>query len=211
MWIFDLDHTLYPPERGLLAAVNEKIRRFILQRMQISVDEAEALRRRLWQQYGTTARGIRDELKWPLDDYFTSINIENIEDYIDENIQLRRVLESIPDEKAVFTNGQKSHAERVLRRLGITDCFKCVVSLPDDLVGKPDPKAFDRLSTKIGQPLKDCLMFDDDAESLKEAKRQGMKTIYVGAKQGIMADYTMTAIDKLKDELENLISRLELR
>ena len=67
MWIFDLDHTLYPPARGLLAAVDDNIAQYIARRTGMSIDESHRLRRRLWQKWGTTARGMRDELNWNLD------------------------------------------------------------------------------------------------------------------------------------------------
>jgi len=197
MWIFDLDNTLYPPEAGLLDAVDLNIARYLSRRLGVGLEEAQAVRRRLWQTWGTTARGLREEMGWAVEDYFESIYIEDLDHFIGENPGLREMLDAVPVTKAIFTNGHESHARRVLDKLGIASCFKHLVALPPDLVGKPDPAAFARLSGIIGSPLEGQVMFDDEPRILVAARKHGMITVQVGPAGEGDADYAIRSIDDL--------------
>jgi len=209
MWIFDLDNTLYPPSRGLLAAVDDNIARYIARRTGMNIEESHALRRRLWQTWGTTARGLVEEFGWSPDDYYSSIYVENVQDFLQEDARLRSVLDSVPVSKAVFTNARPAHAERVLGTLGIRECFEFVVALPDNLVGKPDPRSFMRLRERIGRELENCILFDDSIAALDEAARHAMITVYVGTKPDVVSDYEIASIDDLGRIVPELIKRTD--
>ena len=45
-WIFDLDDTLYPPERQILKRVSERIGHFMVRATGLPPDEARALQKR---------------------------------------------------------------------------------------------------------------------------------------------------------------------
>ncbi len=205
MWIFDLDNTLYPPETGLLEAVDRNIARYIAGRLRIGLDEAQTLRRRLWQTYGTTARGLREELGWTADDYFANIYIDDLGPYLRENPRLREALRAVPVPKSIFTNGHERHARRVLEALGVAACFDHLVALPEDLVGKPDPAAFARLARVVGRPLEGCVILDDEPRILAAARGLGMLTVYVGRRAGVDADQTIPSIEQLPDLASRLL------
>jgi len=56
--VIDLDNTLYAADSGVFARMDKRMTAFVAS--ELSVDEAEANRLRIkyWQQYGTTLRGM---------------------------------------------------------------------------------------------------------------------------------------------------------
>ena len=56
-WIFDLDNTLYPPERELLQAVNDKMTAYTMRVTGLGWDDALALQLKYHHELGTTLAG----------------------------------------------------------------------------------------------------------------------------------------------------------
>jgi len=63
--LFDLDNTLYDASAGLQEVGDRRITAWIMERLGMPHDEADALRLRTWRQYGTTARGLEVEYGLP--------------------------------------------------------------------------------------------------------------------------------------------------
>ena len=80
----------------------------------------------------------------------------------------------------MFTNGSLLHAERVLGRLGIADCFAEVFGLERvDYVPKPSSAAFETVLATIGAAAAGCVFVDDRLDSIQAAARLGMTTVLV--------------------------------
>ena len=60
-WVFDLDHTLYPPENRLFDQIETKMNDYIVNFLGIDAAYANTLRNRYWTTYGTTLAGLMKE------------------------------------------------------------------------------------------------------------------------------------------------------
>src|SRR4051794_6036210 len=60
-WVFDLDNTLYPPAARLFDQIERRMTDYMMAVLSVDAAEAEALRRRYWDEFGTTLAGLMHE------------------------------------------------------------------------------------------------------------------------------------------------------
>ena len=161
--MFDLDNTLYSEKNGMEFRVLERINNFVSHFLGLPPAETNAIRREGVRGYGTTlewlvfAKGLKD-----VDAYFDAVHPEDEVDGIEPDDRLKMFLESLPFPKVVLTNAPMEHAERVLRALGIGDCFSAIYDIRfNSLVGKPHPKAFTSVLEACGFELGTTVFIDD--------------------------------------------------
>jgi putative hydrolase of the HAD superfamily len=53
-WVFDLDHTLYPPEARLFDLIEVRMTDWVMEAVGVDRTEADRLRRHYWHTHGTT-------------------------------------------------------------------------------------------------------------------------------------------------------------
>ena len=92
------------------------------------------------------------------------------------------MLYSIPARRWVFTNSDIDHAERVLARLGIDDCFEGIVDIwAMEPHCKPQPEAYQTaLALSKTTDPKTCVFLDDSVQNLVAARKLGFFTVLVG-------------------------------
>src|SRR5687768_17380450 len=106
--LFDLDNTLYPPECGLLAHLDDRINEFVSERLGLSIEETKALRRRYVQEYGTTLHGLQAERGVPPEEYLSTVHdAVNLDRFLTRDEELLAALAAIEIEKVVFTNAPR--------------------------------------------------------------------------------------------------------
>lgn len=195
MLLFDLDNTLYPPERELFSLIDVRINHYMSEVVGIPAAEVDGLRRRYWAEYGVTLQGLIRHYRVDPEDYLDYVHDVDVASRLDPDAELRLALQQLPQRKAVFTNGSTGHAERVLTRLGLRDQFE---SIFDIRVARYQPKPFaapyHRVVAELGVDARDCVMIEDSLENLRTAKALGMKTVLVGA--GPKADFVDARIDR---------------
>lgn len=195
MLLFDLDNTLYPPERELFSLIDVRINHYMSEVVGIPAAEVDGLRRRYWAEYGVTLQGLIRHYRVDPEDYLDYVHDVDVASRLDPDAELRLALQQLPQRKAVFTNGSTGHAERVLTRLGLRDQFE---SIFDIRVARYQPKPFaapyHRVVAELGVDARDCVMIEDSLENLRTAKALGMKTVLVGA--GPKADFVDAHIDR---------------
>lgn len=180
--LFDLDQTLYHPSTGLLQASDAKINRYLAQELDLPLEEADTLRKRLWRQYGTTARGA--EMEFGLSQpkmYEASIKDVNPAEYLEPDPALLAMLKALDAELYVMTNSIGHHADRVLEALGIADCFAGVFDICSfDWCAKPDTQAYECVLAAVKQPAEEIALIEDFAHNLPPAAALGIFTVYLG-------------------------------
>lgn len=178
-WVFDLDNTLYPASCDLFGAISLRIGQFVVQRFNLTWDEARAEQRRLYRTYGTTLRGLmieHDIDPVPFLDYVHDVDMAPIA----PSPELDRVLGVLPGKKVVFTNGSRHHAERVLGRLGIAHRIAGIFDITDaEYRPKPDPEPYRVLIERHGIAPERAVMVEDIARNLVPARALGMTTVWV--------------------------------
>ena len=100
---------------------------------------------------------------------------------LDPEPGLRRALAALPLRRAIFTNGSRGHAERVLSCLGLADLFEAIFDIRVAAYQpKPFPAPYHEVCAALKIPAARCLMVEDTPANLRTAKEMGMGTILVG-------------------------------
>jgi len=180
--LFDLDNTLYVPERDLFSLIDVRINRYMEEVVGIPAAAVDGLRRSYWVDYGVTLGGLIRHHGVDPEDYLEYVHDVDVASRIGPDPDLRSALERLPQRKAVFTNGSRQHAERVLAALGVGDLFEALFDIR--IAGyrpKPYPEPYHRVVEQLGLPASSCVMVEDSSENLRTAKALGMRTVLVGA------------------------------
>lgn len=182
--LFDLDNTLYPPERELFSLIDVRINRYMCDVAGIDPAEVDGLRRRYWHDYGVTLQGLIRHHDVSPEDYLEYVHDIDVASRLEPDSRLRRELASLPMHRAVFTNGSRGHAERVLKSLQVDDLFAEIYDIRvANYLPKPDPAPYLKVLDHLGAAGSACIMVEDTVANLKTAKELGMATVLVG-KQG---------------------------
>ena len=179
--LFDLDNTLYPPQRQLFNLIDVRINRFMQEEVGIAADHVDRLRRDYWQAYGVTLQGLIRHHGVDPEAYLHYVHDVDVSTRLDPDPDLRDMLAAMPQRKAVFTNGSTSHAMRVLDALGIADQFESVYDIRiANYLPKPYPEPYRAVLAAIGARAQCCVMIEDSRDNLRTAKEFGMTTVLVG-------------------------------
>lgn len=210
--LFDLDDTLYPKESGVMQRVSQLILEYMERRLGLEPARAAALRREYLRRYGTTMRGLQEDFQIDVDDYLAYVHDFPVEEILQPNPALDRMLAGIAAEKVLFTNATAEHARRVLAALGIERHFSRIFDIVFlGYVNKPDQRAYQRALEALGAQPQECLLVDDAARNLRPAKALGMITVLVGAQKSEDADFVIDDILKLGQVVEVANARRGLR
>jgi putative hydrolase of the HAD superfamily len=206
--LFDLDDTLYPRQAGIMAQIRILILRYLRTRLHLSPEEAETVRRDYLQTYGTTMRGLQINHQIDTDEFLDYVHDIPLHEYLQPNPELDAALASIPQEKVVFTNASREHAERVLRQLGIRQRFSRIVDVRDlGFESKPQPSAYRRICDLLETRPEECLLVEDNVRNLRPGKALGMVTVLVGedgSSAGDGVDYAIPRIEEIGQVVESL-------
>jgi putative hydrolase of the HAD superfamily len=179
--LFDLDNTLYPPERQLFSLIDVRINRYMCEVVGIPSEEVDGLRRSYWKQYGVTLQGLIRHYDIDPEDYLSYVHDVDIRSRLAPDPGLRQELMTLPQRRVVFTNGSICHANRVLSTLGIDDLFEEIFDIRVAAYQpKPFPEPYLAVLNGLGASAKHCIMVEDSRENLQTAKKLGMGTILVG-------------------------------
>ena len=179
---FDLDDTLYPADSGVWQDIRNRIDLYMHTVLGIPAAEVPALRRHLFNTYGTTLRGLEATLSIDPTDYLRFVHDVPLERYLKPNLELRQILLNYPYRKFIFTNGDRPHALRVLKILGLENLFDEII----DIVAltpfcKPMPETFDIALKYAHHSLPpECILVDDAPRNLAAAHAYGFQTVLVG-------------------------------
>lgn len=179
--LFDLDNTLYTPERELFSLIDLRINRYMNEVVGIPLDEVDSLRRSYWQRYGVTMQGLMRHHGVDPEDYLSYVHDIDVAGRLQPDPALRAALVTIPLRRAVFTNSSRKHSERVLSALGLDGLFEEIFDIRvANYLPKPSPEPYHAVLDRIGMPASRCIMVEDSPENLMTAKKLGMGTILVG-------------------------------
>src|ERR1044072_4970034 len=139
-WVFDLDNTLYPHHLNLWQQVDERIRAYIMDFLQMGREEAFRLQKDYYKRYGTSMRGLMTEHGMKADDFLNYVHA--IDHSPLEPLSGRgAAADKLPGRKLILTSGTRAHADAVMRRLDIHPHFEDVFDIiAADLEPKPLPQ-----------------------------------------------------------------------
>jgi putative hydrolase of the HAD superfamily len=201
--LFDLDNTLYSPERDLFALIDVRINRYMSEVVGIPVREVDGLRRDYWARYGVTLQGLIRHFGVDPEDYLEYVHDVDVAGRLGLDSGLRLALQGLTLRRAVFTNGSRGHAARVLNTLGLGDLFEEIFDIRvASYLPKPRPEPYLKVLEYLGTQAERCIMVEDSRENLKTAKELGMGTVLVGKGHcPEYVDFQVTAAIEVPDAL----------
>ena len=181
--LLDLDGTLYPNAPRLWPAIQRRILRYMVERLGLTPETAQALRQRYVATYGPTLRGLQRHHGVDPHDFLHFVHDIPLTRYLQPDPRLRDTLQALPQTKWVFTNADAPHTQRVLRLLGVDDLFQGVIDLVAmDFYPKPHPHAFATALAHLGHPPpSQVAVVDDLPRNLRPARARGFFTVWVAA------------------------------
>lgn len=179
-WIFDLDDTLYPREQGVMKLVEARINAFMIDATGLEPESARTLQKQFLEAHGTTLAGLMANYAIDPEAFLREVHDVPL-DALEPNPALADAIARLPGRKLVFTNGARSHAQRVMARVGLEGVFDGVFAIEDaDLVPKPEPATFRRLIQRFGVEPRRAVFFEDTPQNLMPAASLGMTAVLIG-------------------------------
>ena len=176
-WVFDLDNTLYPHHSDLFSQIDIKMTSSVAQLLQLPRDEARKVQQDFYQRYGTTLAGLIAHHGIDPDDFLEKVHDIDYT-WLDPDPALGKLIARLPGRKLIFTNGNRGHAERAARQLGILDHFDDIFDIvAADLVPKPARETYDKFASLHRVDTANAVMFEDLSRNLVVPKMLGMKTV----------------------------------
>ncbi len=153
--------------------------------LHIPENKIPAMRKRYFDDYGTTLSGLRANYSIDAEEFLSFVHDIPVTDFVKPNGQLRQMLLTLPQPKWILTNSDKNHALRVLTALGVEDLFEGVLGVSDlNYRNKPDPYVYKQALIAAGDPSpKECLFADDLPKNLIPAFEMGFVTVLVGDRE----------------------------
>ena len=178
-WIFDLDNTLYPASCDLFALIDERMGAYIQRLVRCDTDQARAIQKRYFRDYGTTLSGLM-ALHGTDPNHFLDDVHDIALDRVEHDARLVAAIARLPGRKLVFTNGDVTYAQRVLDRIGLGSSFEAIHDIHAmDYVPKPAPASYAAMCVKWDVEPTRALFAEDMARNLKPAKEIGMTTLWI--------------------------------
>ena len=178
-WVFDLDHTLYPPEMALFDQINIRMTDFVMDALGLDRAEADRLRDRYWRDHGTTLAGLMDNHGVDPGPYLTQVHEIDFT-VLDPDPELAARIRALPGRRIVYTNGSAPYAENVLSARGLAGLFDAVYGVEHaGFRPKPEARAFAAVFARDGLEPTRAAMFEDDPRNLEAPHAMGLRTVHV--------------------------------
>jgi len=216
--IFDLDNTLYQRGSGVMEELGRRIQVWLCEALDLTWEEATALRRQYLRQHGTTMAGLMAEHSVDIGHYLDFVHDIRVEEYLEPQPELAEMLERIPLRKVIHTNATSDHGRRVLLALGASEQFEQVIGIEEvGLHNKFNRKAYERMLAQLDATGPECVMVEDSPGNLPAAKALGMTTILVGGSGPIprrddvddWVDYTVESVLEVEHVVDRLLTGAE--
>jgi putative hydrolase of the HAD superfamily len=181
-WVFDLDNTLYPRTCNLFAQIDTLISHYMVSVTQLPFEEARALQKAYYRDYGTTLNGLMHRHHVDPDHFLSTVHAIDYSP-VDAHPELVAAIRTLPGRKFILTNGDVGHARSVLSRLGDTEgLFEAIFDIRAmSYRPKPLPEAYSVFLAAHGIDPKKAAMFDDLEKNLRVPHESGMRTVQVMA------------------------------
>ena len=178
-WVFDLDNTLYPHHSNLFSQIDVKMTSYVSELLTLPREEARKLQKELYREYGTTLAGLMQQHGIDSDDFLQKVHDIDYSWLVPDPV-LGAAIRQLPGRKFIFTNGNRKHAERTARQLGILDDFDDIFDIvAAGLTPKPARQTYERFANLYAITGPNAVMFEDLARNLSVPKSLGMTTVLI--------------------------------
>jgi putative hydrolase of the HAD superfamily len=217
-WVFDLDNTLYPHHSNLFSQIDVKMTSYVEQLLKLPREDARKIQKQFYLEHGTTLKGLMIHHNIDPDDFLEKVHDIDYS-WLEPNLALGEAIKQLDGRKFIFTNGDRGHAERAARQLGILEHFEDIFDIvAADLTPKPSRETYDKFVARHGVNGSTAAMFEDLARNLVEPKSLGMKTVLI-VPRNFEADFIETwehdgrddhYVDHVTDDLTSFLTALKV-
>ncbi|MBB4842357.1 putative hydrolase of the HAD superfamily [Paucibacter oligotrophus] len=185
VWFFDLDNTLHNASAQVFGELSAAMTDYIARHLQVDAAEASRLRGLYWRRYGATLLGLVKHHGVSAAHFLHETHaLPSLESHVHSHAHDLAALRELPGRKFLLTNAPLAYALRVLRALGVADCFEAVIAMEQmamfgELRPKPDARLFRHLLARLRLRPADCILVEDTLEHQKSARRVGMRTVWM--------------------------------
>ncbi|WP_199699539.1 pyrimidine 5'-nucleotidase [Notoacmeibacter ruber] len=178
-WVFDLDNTLYPASADLFSQIDVRMTQWIADYLEVEREEAFRIQKALYREHGTTLRGLIERHDIDPDSFLAFVHDIDYSP-LKPDRALGEAIKALPGRRFIFTNGDKPHAERTARALGILDHFDDIFDIvAAKMTPKPSEATYQAFLAAHGVHAQKAAMFEDMARNLTVPKSLGMVTVLV--------------------------------
>lgn len=178
-WVFDLDHTLYPPHMALFDQINVKMTAYVMEALGVDRAEADRLRHRYWREHGTTLAGLMDLHGVDPGPYLEEVHEIDFS-VLSPDPDLAARIRALPGRRIIYTNGTAPYAEKVIAARGLAGLFDAIYGVEHaGLRPKPERRAFEAVFARDGLDPTRAAMFEDDIRNLAAPHEMGLRTVHV--------------------------------
>ncbi|MHA6643827.1 pyrimidine 5'-nucleotidase [Mesorhizobium sp. A623] len=178
-WVFDLDNTLYPHHSNLFSQIDVRMTAYVAELLALPREDARKLQKELYLKYGTTLNGLMELHGIDPDDFLEKVHDIDYSWLVPDPV-LGTAIHQLPGRKFIFTNGDRRHAERAARQLGILDNFDAIFDIvAAGLTPKPARQTYEKFVELHAVTGQATAMFEDLARNLSVPKALGMTTVLV--------------------------------
>jgi len=205
---FDLDETLYPHHSGVWEAIAGRIALYLNERMGWPPEQAAAIQKKYFLEFGTTLRGLQANHHVDLDEYLAFVHDVPVDRYLHPDPAVQAAIAGLPARKFIFTNADANHAGRVLEAVGLQGLFEGIIDVHTIApFCKPMPGAFELALKAAGSPdVRNCVLLDDQRRITRAGRELGLYSILVGeANPGGDADAALLHLSDLPGLLNGRI------
>ena len=212
-WIFDLDNTLYSADSGIFQQVHKLMGKFIVEHLNVNINEAKNIQRKYYRKHGTTLRGLMDNHGIDPDSFLEEVH--NL-DYsiVSPNLKLAKNLENLNGKKFIFTNANKKHADIILNKLQIANLFEGIFDIKmANYIPKPEIQTYEKLIETYNINPNKTIMFDDIAKNLVPASKIGFTTVWIDVGHENFSDDIASSkkyLDHQTKDLSNWLSNINM-
>src|SRR5690625_3382689 len=129
VWLFDLDNTLHDASRGVFDQIHRCMTQAIADLLQLSLEQANALRLQYWREYGATLIGIARHHDVCPHEFLHRAHDFDVAAHIHHEPGLNHSLQRLPGEKNILTNAPLAYTLEVLKAVGIRHHFRRIISV----------------------------------------------------------------------------------
>lgn len=185
VWFFDLDNTLHNASAQVFGELSAAMTDYIVRHLEVDQVEAGHLRGLYWRRYGATLLGLVKHHGVSAPHFLRETHaLPGLESHVHSHAHDLAALRDLPGRKFLLTNAPQAYALRVLRALGLQNCFEAVIAMEQmamfgELRPKPDARMFRHLLARLRLRPADCVLVEDTLVHQKAARRVGMQTVWM--------------------------------
>jgi|GEM_PF-47457 len=184
VWFFDLDNTLHDASHAIFSHIDLSMTEAVMETLDVSREEADALRRRYWQRYGATLIGMVKHHGVSAAEFLHRSHNFDVRPLVRTDKDLRNRLSRLPGRKVLLTNAPHNYARTILSHLGILHCFDALWAVEDmyfhgEFRVKPSTAMLRHVLAMTGVSPHNAVLVEDTSANLRAARKVGMRTVLV--------------------------------